>query len=143
MQARFQPRQTNHMVWWVCTYSKMENSHHQPSTTLMASTVLIFLPDIALTYLVLRLVHPVVIVLLLLASVCYMKVSVRLSVRLVLVGRVEFSLALEDASALVGESGHAKPAKSPGQSCRFLLTKGRTPSAASHPDPGQRKFKTQ
>lgn len=59
-----------------------------------------------------------------------------------LVGRVEFSLALEDVSAL-GESGHAKPTKSPGQSCRFLLTKGRTPSAPSHPDPVQRKFKTQ
>lgn len=50
------------------------------------------------------------------------------------VGSVEFSLAVEDASALAGQGGHAEPAESPGQACGFSLTKGRAPLVPSHPD---------
>lgn len=53
---------------------------------------------------------------------------------LTVVGRVEFILAVEDASALAGEGGHAEPAESPGQACGFFLTKGRAPLVPSHPD---------
>lgn len=54
---------------------------------------------------------------------------------LTLVGRVEFALAVEDASALAGQGGHAEPAESPGQARRFLLRTGRAPLVPSHPDP--------
>lgn len=53
---------------------------------------------------------------------------------LAVVGRVEFILAVEDASALAGEGGHAEPAESPGQACGFFLTKGRAPLVPSHPN---------
>lgn len=50
------------------------------------------------------------------------------------VGRVEFILAVEDASALAGDGGHAEPAKSPGQACGFLLAKRCASLVPSHPD---------
>lgn len=49
---------------------------------------------------------------------------------------MELILAVEDASALAGEGGHAEPAQSPGQACRFLLTKGSGPPVPSHPHSG-------
>lgn len=57
----------------------------------------------------LRLVHPVVIILHL-VSVSGTKVSVRVRVRLTVVDGVELILAVEYASALAGEGGHAEPA---------------------------------
>lgn len=84
----------------------------------------------------LRLVHPVVIVVLL-GSARRIKVSVRVRVRLTVVGGVEVILAVEDASALAGEGGHAQPAESAGQTGRFLLTKGSGPPFPPHPDPGK------
>lgn len=85
-----------------------------------------------LTYFVLRLVHPVIIIIILI-SVCSMKVSVRVRVRVAMVDSVELALAVEDASALAGEGGHAEPAESPGQARRFLLPKGRRPPVPPHP----------
>lgn len=58
------------------------------------------------------------------------------------VDSVELVLTVKDASALAGEGGHAEPAKSPGQACRFLLTKGRAPPVPSHPGSGKSKSKT-
>lgn len=50
------------------------------------------------------------------------------------VGRVEFILAVEDASALAGDGGHAEPAKSPGEAGGFFFTKRPAPLVPSHPD---------
>lgn len=66
-----------------------------------------------------------------------MKVSVRVRVCLAVVDGVELILAVEDASALAGEGGHAEPAESPGKACGFLLTKGSGPPVPSHPCQGK------
>lgn len=71
---------------------------------------LTFMPSLSLTYSVLRLVHPVVIIKLLLVSVSGVKAGVRVRVRLAAVDDVELVLAVEYASALAGEVGHAEPA---------------------------------
>lgn len=84
----------------------------------------------------LRLVHPVVIIIPLI-FVCGMKVRVRVRVSLTVVDGVELILAVEDAPALAGEGGHIEPAESPGQARRFLLSKGRGPPAPSHPHLGK------
>lgn len=66
-----------------------------------------------------------------------MEVSVRVRVRLAAVDGVELILAVEDASVLAGEGGHAEPAESPGQARRLLLTKGSGPPVPSHPRSGR------
>lgn len=55
----------------------------------------------------LRVVHPVVIILI---SISSMKVSVRVRVRVAVVNGVQLVLAVEDASALAGQGGHTEPA---------------------------------
>lgn len=85
----------------------------------------------ALTYFVLRVVHPAVVIIIFLISISSVKVSVR--VRVAVVNGVQLILAVEDASALAGEGGHAEPAESPGQSRCLLLSKGRRPPVPSHP----------
>lgn len=116
--------------WWACLQEECKTSAIYNLST--ESVTQIFLPCFILTCFVLRLVDPVVFVLLLLISVCDVKVGVW--VCLTVVGRVEFILAVEDASALAREGGHAEPAESPGQACGFLLMEGRAPLIPSHPD---------
>lgn len=62
-----------------------------------------------------------------------MEVGVRVRVSVALVDGMELALAVEHASALAGEGGHAEPAESPGQARRFVLMKGRRPPVSSHP----------
>lgn len=133
-----------HPLWWCtqdkhvvcvggCVFYCRKNVKTSGIYNLQSDSAMqIFLPCFILTCFVLRLVHPVVFVLLLLISVCGVKVGVWAC--LTFVGRVEFILAVEDASALAGEGGHAEPAESPGQAGGFLLTEGRAPLVPSHPD---------
>lgn len=93
----------------------------------------LFIAIPGLTSFVLIMVNPVVIVIIILVSDCSMKASVRVRVRLTVVDSVEVVLAVEDASALAGQCGHAQPAESPGQARWFLLAKGRRPPFPSHP----------
>lgn len=83
-----------------------------------------------LTYLVLRLVHPVVVVLAVPVP------GVEVAVRVQAVHGVQLALAVEDASALAGQRGHAQPAEGPGQARWLLLAKGRGPPVPSHPSSG-------
>lgn len=85
-----------------------------------------------LTYSVLRMVHPAVVVLLP-VSIDGVEVSVRLRERAAVVQGVEFVLAVEDASALAGEGGDVEPAESPRQARRSLLVKRAGPPVPSHP----------
>lgn len=82
-----------------------------------------------LTYFVLRVVHPAVIILIPIGSV---KVSVGIRAQVAFVDDVQLILAVEDAPALAGQSGHAEPAEGPGQSRRLLLSKRGRPPVASH-----------
>lgn len=79
----------------------------------------------------LRLVDPVVFILLFISA---WAVKAGVSVCLMVVGRVEFILAVEDASALAGDGGHVEPAKSPGQAGGFFFTKRPAPLVPSHPE---------
>lgn len=93
-----------------------------------------------LTYFVLRMVHPAIIIILIPDS--SMEMSVRVRVGVALVDGVQLALAVEDTSALAGQGGHAEPAECPRQPCRFLLLKGRRPPLPSHPhsDPKTGRF---
>lgn len=91
-----------------------------------------------LTYFMLRVVHPVVIVV---SPPCSMELGVRVWVRVAVVNSVEFTLTVENASALAGQGGHAEPAESTGQSSRFVPSKGRRPTVSSHLHTGRSRSK--
>ena len=114
--------QSKHSVWF--GGSALSHINSQSAVTLNN-------PFSTLTYSVLRLVHPVVVVLIL-VSVCRIKMSVRLRVCIAVVNHIELVLAVEDASPTAGEGGHAEPAKSPGKARRLLLVKGSGSPVSPH-----------